>query len=102
MSRALKIHDPFVPDPSKAFSQYDSAPHTYRCINFEKSKIHNNGTPVFFDSRVLHAVPTPIDDKEERVVFSVNIHTHPTEMYRKALDGSWLKKNTMNIGVSND
>ena len=38
MSRALKIHDPFVPDPSKAFSQYDSAPHTDRCINCEKSK----------------------------------------------------------------
>ena len=38
MSIALKIHDPFVPDPSKAFSQEDSAPHTDRCINCEKSK----------------------------------------------------------------
>ena len=38
MSRALKIHDPLVPDPSKAFSQEDSAPHTDRCINCEKSK----------------------------------------------------------------
>jgi len=71
-------------------------------FNFTKSKIHNNGTPVFFDSRVLHAVPTPIDDEEERVVFSVNIHSHPTEFFRKAIDGTWLNKNTENIGVSND
>ena len=71
-------------------------------FNFTKSKIHNNGTPVFFDSRVLHAVPTPIDDEEERVVFSVNIHTHPTEMYERAKNGTWLSKNTENIGVSND
>jgi hypothetical protein len=71
-------------------------------FNFEKSKIHNNGTPVFFDSRVLHAVPTPLDLEEERVVFSVNIHSHPTEFFRKAIDGTWLNKNTENIGVSND
>ena len=71
-------------------------------FNFEKSKIHDNGTPVFFDSRVLHAVPTPIDDEEERVVFSVNIHTHPTEMYKRAIDGTWLNKNTKNIGVSSE
>ena len=71
-------------------------------FNFEKSKIHDNGTPVFFDSRVLHAVPTPLDLEEERVVFSVNIHSHPTEFYKKAIDGTWLNKNTENIGVSND
>ena len=71
-------------------------------FNFTKSKIHNNGTPVFFDSRVLHAVPTPLDLEEERVVFSVNIHSHPTEFFRKAIDGTWLNKNTENIGVSND
>ena len=71
-------------------------------FNFEKSKIHDNGTPVFFDSRVLHAVPTPLDLEEERVVFSVNIHSHPTEMFKKAIDGTWLNKNTENIGVSND
>ena len=70
--------------------------------NFTKSKIHNNGTPVFFDSRVLHAVPTPLDLEEERVVFSVNIHSHPTEFFRKAIDGTWLNKNTENIGVSNE
>ena len=71
-------------------------------FNFEKSKIHDNGTPVFFDSRVLHAVPTPLDLEEERVVFSVNIHSHPTEMFKKAVDGTWLNNNTENIGVSND
>jgi len=38
MNKALKIHNPFVPDPSKAFSQYDNAPHIDRCINCEKSK----------------------------------------------------------------
>ena len=38
MNKALKIPDPFVPDPSKAFSQYDNAPHIDRCINCEKSK----------------------------------------------------------------
>ena len=40
MNKALKIPDPFVPDPSKAFSQYDNAPHTESsknpCKRFEK------------------------------------------------------------------
>jgi len=38
MGRALKIHDPFVPGLREAFSQYDLAPTTDRCINCEKSK----------------------------------------------------------------
>jgi hypothetical protein len=40
MSKALKIHDPdpFVSGPRGAFSQYDLAPTTDRCINCEKSK----------------------------------------------------------------
>ena len=38
MSKALKINDPFVPGPSKAFSQYDLAPTTDFCINCEQSK----------------------------------------------------------------
>ena len=35
MSKSL---DPNVPGPSKAFSQYDLAPTTDRCINCEESK----------------------------------------------------------------
>ena len=35
MSKSL---DPNVPGPSKAFSQYDLAPTTDRCINCEQSK----------------------------------------------------------------
>ena len=35
MSKSL---DPNVPGPSKAFSQYDLAPITDRCINCEESK----------------------------------------------------------------
>ena len=37
MSRPLR-KDPLVPDPLKAFGQYDLTPETDRCINCEKQK----------------------------------------------------------------
>ena len=37
MSKPL-VKDPSVPDPYKAFGQYDLAPETDRCINCEKQK----------------------------------------------------------------
>lgn len=68
---------------------------------FEDSKIHNNGTPVFFNSRILHNVVHPKELDEYRYVFAINIHDRPADMFQKVLNGTWLTKNTESVGIDN-
>jgi len=69
---------------------------------FEDSKLHSNGTPVFFNSRILHNVVHPRELKEYRYVFAINVHSTPNEMFSHILNGTWLKENTKNIGIANE
>jgi len=69
---------------------------------FEKSKLHNNGTPVFFNSRILHNVVHPKELNEYRYVFAINIHSTTEEMYHKVITETWINANTENIGILNE
>lgn len=66
---------------------------------FSKSKIHNNLTPVLFNSRIPHAVIYPKEMEGYRHVLVVNIHEHPSTAFQKIKDGKLLTRNTTNLRV---
>ncbi len=68
---------------------------------FTKSKLHNNYTPIFFNSRAYHTVLYPSHETSSRYVLIVNVHSQPDEIYKNVENGNWFIKNTNNLGVRN-
>ena len=77
----------------------DEMSHVIEKVLIEPSKIHEGCfTPIFFNSRVLHAVTQSKENLTPRISLVINIHSHPDEMFDKAEQQSWLKSNTPSIG----